>query len=308
VRVPERSLIPWLPRWCLRRRVCRAASIAALAAATVPASASAAKTVYGGEAGPDRAPFALQLDPAYGTGEIAFSFDVSCAPFDSALDISDALSLVSPPMQTSNTLVSAPPSANGSWWAIGDASYRIGAYKLEISETVRGTLTGANANGTFRARARLLSRRPGRRDIKCRPARYRWQARSSPQRIFAGSTSDNRPVVIELTDDGTAIRRARVTGWANCGGRFGAPTESTWRNFPIDSAGDFETSVPYRYRAGRTRFRGRQGIAGNLGANVARGAFSDRWTARYADGTRETCSTGRVRYMARTSPAPPQAG
>jgi hypothetical protein len=296
------------PHRSRRRSHCASAWLAVAAAAIAPASASAAPTVYGGDAGPDHAPFALELNPGDGidVGRVAFDLTVSCPGFDRFLDITDALPLVSPLIRPQvNALYSGPVTAEGDWDATGIVFYRIGRYDLEIDETIKGKVTGTDATGTFRAKAKLYSRRAGKPDIRCRPARHRWRARSVPGRIFAGATADDRPVVIEVADDATSVRRARVSGWATCGGARGSTTQSTWRNFALDGDGHFDISTPYSYRSGGTRFRGREAIKGDIAGAVARGRFSDRWTARYADGDKETCATGSVRYKARTSPAEP---
>jgi hypothetical protein len=283
------------------------------ASLVAPASASAAPTVYGGTGGPDPTPFVLQLHPGDvdPVGMVAFDFTVSCPGFDRFTDISDALPLVSPRLRPqTNVLYSGPVSADGDWRASGIVSYRIGSYDMDVDETITGKMTGNDATGTFRAKAKLYSRRAGKRDIECRRARYKWKARSAPGLIFAGTTGDRLPIVIEVGSDGTSIRRARVSGWAECRGGLISGTASLWRNFPLDSDGTFELSSPYSYRDSGIRYRGREAIRGTINGLVVRGAFSDRWKERHANGDTDRCATGSVRYKARTSPVtltPPDA-
>jgi hypothetical protein len=290
-----------------RGRAAPASAIAVALAAIAPAEAQAAPNVYGGEAGNGRGAFALQVEPAdaIDVGLIAFDLSVSCPGYSRSLDISDALPLVSPRIRAQvNSLYSGPPSAEGDWDASGYVSYSLGRYDLEIDETVTGKLTATEAAGTFRAKARLYRRRTGKLAFKCRTARHAWRARAAPGRVFAGATSGERPVVIELADDGLSIRRIHVAGWARCGGNLGSPSESKWNDLPLDAGATFDVSTPYAYRQNRIRYRGRQAIGGGVLGTVVRGTFSDRWTERHPDGSKQTCKTGNLRYRALSSPIP----
>ena len=290
-----------------RLTVCRIPLTAVLAAAWLwlCPGAGAAPTVYGGEGGA-QSPFVLQLNPGDGidVGVVAFDFSVACPGFASLQDVADALPLVSPRIRAQgNALYSGPAAADGTWDASGYVSYRLGRFDLEIDETITATITGATVTGELLAKARLYRRRSGKLAFRCLPARYVFTATSAPGLIFGGSTAGRRPVVIELAADGASVQRARVTGWADCGGG-GTPSISAWRSFELGADGSFERSTRYRQRFQGERSRGMQRISGRIEGTVARGRYSDRWRTRYENGERETCKTGSVRFTARSSPLP----
>jgi hypothetical protein len=289
------------------RRRCLVVLVSLLAAILVPDSASAARTVYGGEVkGARGGLFALQLEPGdvLDLGFIAFDTAVPCPGFSRGLSIGDALPLVSARIRLQgNGLYSGPVSADGEWDASGFITYGFGRYDVEIDETFRGTVVGAKMSGTFRARTKIYGRN-GKLAFRCQTVRRRWTARSAPGRIFAGATQQNMPVVIEVADDGATVRRVGVSGWSLCRNGVEVPTTGSWRDLAIDSAGVFESSRPFAYRDDGVRYRGHERLHATIEGPTVRGRTSGHWRERRPSGKTLRCASGVVRFRALSSPLP----
>jgi hypothetical protein len=149
----------------------------------------------------------------------------------------------------------------------------------------------------------------------CRSGKLRWTAVSSPGTIFAGTTSDARPIVLQRSRDGRQVDALWVSYYAACqegGGGFAIGEELL--EFPLRSGvfGDTWTYEPDKAVSALYSLRGRVGAArasGTLRVVVTTkdetGAETDvcdttelSWSARSGKGAKVKRATGEIRVGA----------
>src|SRR5207237_10525050 len=84
-----------------------------------------------------------------------------------------------------------------------------------VTEGIAGRLRGGKGRGTLEATIEG-SDRAGAHVTTCRSGVQHWTARSAPGRVYAGLTSDRRPVVVERSHDGRKVGTFWVSYFAPC--------------------------------------------------------------------------------------------
>ena len=125
-----------------------------------------------------------------------------------------------------------------------------------------------------------------------------WRAVRRPGRVFAGTTSQDEPIVLELRADRRRFSHAHVSWYGLCdsGGAWMDPhDEFSYRPFPLSRRGTFGRTFEVPFDGGLVTER----FAGRIGRAVARGTFSGSLLA-LAPGGIETCASGAVTWTATT--------
>ena len=102
-----------------------------------------------------------------------------------------------------------------------------------VNQTVTGRLAGTEASGTWRADVELVDRASGELITECSTGALRWRA-PDPQRLYyAGYTSQQAPVTIQLPPGRGRIARFRTLAKVSCStatcSRRAGPSR-TWRS------------------------------------------------------------------------------
>ena len=191
-------------------------------------------------------------------------------------------------------------SRTGRFDAGGIGLEEFGTATASIVEFVSGRLRRSGAaSGTYRATLFLRDRG---RAFTCQTGSVRWRARSARGRVYAGSTAQEMPVVLELNARRDTVERMRYGWWAPCSpeggfliadhlddlsltdGGFGSVLQH-----PVDLGGGDKRTFDYDAEgslAGEASASGR--ISVNLTDTDAAGAVTS------------TCETGRIRWTARS--------
>lgn len=162
--------------------------------------------------------------------------------------------------------------------------------------TIAARVTGSRLSGTVRASQNLNVARTGRRLGAC-TLTDRWHADRRPGLLFAGQTSQDEPVVFELSRDRTKIDHGHVGWYARCrpSGSYWEPHEEFGLTFfMLGSDGDF---------AGGFRFDdGRQAFDYRLSGRVGPTSLSGRLRVTVRERARKTfrCTVGTVTFSAQT--------
>ena len=220
----------------MRRRTLAAiaaTTIAALTGSTAPAEAG---RIYGGQPTSFEDPSHLVLglsDDGTGLETVVVHLDLRCSagarlprryPISLSLRNLGAIPgalprrtyvLAAGPVQEDR--VSAEIRGNTFLTATNGAAVG-GSFRAEISATA----TGSRLSGTVRARQDLRVIRTGRRLGAC-ALTDGWHADRRPGLLFAGHSSQNEPVVFELSRDRTRIDHGHVGWYASC-----RPSGSYW--------------------------------------------------------------------------------
>jgi hypothetical protein len=149
----------------------------------------------------------------------------------------------------------------------------VGRMSEQLSGRVR---RGGIASGTLRVRWELEDRGTGATVATCDSGRLRWVARSAPRRVYAGLTSDQEPVVVELNRRRRSVATFRIGWTVDCrpsgewffgdrlirfplrGGRFGDRFE---QRYDRDGGGENVFGYDVRGRLRGTKASGRFGIS-----------------------------------------------
>jgi hypothetical protein len=203
--------------------------------------------------------------------------------------------MVSPFNIPAGNVLLAHRSAGGRFEASGARTVTFGEQSGLIDESVTGRVRGAGASGTYRATVEL-SDNAGASLGKCETGTVRWQAKSSPGRIYAGVTSAGQAAVITLDSKRRRVQQMQIGSFLNCGAAGGMPYGDTFAA-PLRPDGRFTDTDDYT--AGGDR--GHDHVHGRIRGGRARGVFHNR-VETTIDGAKVTCRTGRVTWRARTSP------
>jgi hypothetical protein len=111
-----------------------------------------------------------------------------------------------------------------------------------VNQTVTGRLGGTEATGTWRADAELVDRASGELITECGTGALRWRA-PNPQRLYyAGYTSQQAPVTIQLSTGARRIARFHTLAKVSCSDGDVFSAGRPFKNLAIERgrfAGDF---------------------------------------------------------------------
>lgn len=190
---------------------------------------------------------------------------------------------------------------SGAFASDGVGFEEFGDESAAIIEKLKGRIkVGGGASGTYGATLNLFDQQ-GAKVTTCTTGTLRWTARSAKGRVFAGLTSQDQPVVVQLDS-----RRTKVTdlliGWgAGCTppGSYGLGEHLV--DFPISRGvyGDIFADEVSLDDGGRRSFN--YSLKGRVGATKATGRLTV--SVKDTDGagtTTATCRTGTITWSART--------
>jgi hypothetical protein len=193
---------------------------------------------------------------------------------------------------------------NGRFSATGLGTEAFGTRNGAFQEHVDGRIrrNGAAA-GTYRAHIDLVDFNDPLHAVTCTTGRLRWTARSAPGRVYAGTTSQDMPVVVELDADRRSVRHLRFGWGAGC-----MPDGSgSWLlgddlvDFPLGGGhfGDAFTEDLALDAGGKRTFAYQ--VAGSMSRRAASGRLQVQVTDGDAAGTAtSTCDTGTITWSARS--------
>jgi len=256
-----------------------AASLALTAAA--PAAASAPATIYGGTLADD-APFALRF------AKDGRTLDSLLAHVRLTCDGGERRTL-----SGVDTFPRVLLSKRGALRADGTTTADFDDGTGAVTERLRGTVRKGRARGTLSTTMVLTDAATGARR-SCRSGTLRWTAISSPGRVFAGTTSDGRPVVLRRSRDGSEVESLSVSYYAACGLGGGYAIGEELVDFPLrpSAFGDSWTYEPDPSLSVQYTLRGRVGAARASG--TLRVVVTD-------EQAQDTCDTTQLSWTARSS-------
>jgi len=166
---------------------------------------------------------------------------------------------------------------------------------------VAGKLKARRASGTLRASVTIADAQGNAVD-GCESGTLRWKATRAPGRVFGGSTSQDRPVVVRLDRAGRLVEDL-VFGWQSnsCTPDSLMAIADSLTDFPIRAHrfGDsFSQSFAMNDGSKRTYD---YDLAGRLTSRAARGTFRVQLSQVDPAGAPTlSCDTGTVSWSART--------
>jgi hypothetical protein len=135
----------------------------------------------------------------------------------------------------------------------------------------------------------------------CDTGVLRWTAKASRGQVFAGLTSDTRPVVLELSADRLRVAHLRVSWSAACegGGAFNVPDHLS--GFPVSTLnkfGDTFSQGPFDMPdGGKVTYD--YAVSGRIGRTAASGTYAVTLKLTDAAGApSDTCTLPRLRWKA----------
>jgi len=120
-----------------------------------------------------------------------------------------------------------------------------------VTERLRGSVRNGRGRGTLPVTIVVTENATGAKRT-CRSGKLRWTAVSSPGTIFAGTTSDGRPIVLQRSRDGRQVDALWVSFYAACqevGGGFAIGEELI--DFPLRPAASVTNGPMSRTRPSR---------------------------------------------------------
>ena len=280
----------------LRAAVTAAAAILCVTAAP---AAAAPVAIYGGHL-PNDAPFSLRVGADGRTVESLLAHvDLKCE--DGRFLTLSGESSFGPrgPATPAGDTVFSPErlSKRGVLRATGTGSAEFGAGPATVTQRLRGTVRRGVARGTLSATLVLTETATGAKHT-CRSGSLRWEAFSNPGHVYAGLTSDGRPVVLQRSRNGRKVDAFWVSFNAPCQKEGGFAIGEELLNFPLSSGafGDTWTYEPDPKTSAAYSLRGR------VGASRASGTFQVQVTVKDdAGATADTCDTTLLRWSARST-------
>jgi hypothetical protein len=276
-----------------------AIAAAALALTAAAPAAAAPATILGGTL-PDDAPFALRLakDGRTLTSLLAHVRMTCDDGRHMTLSGEDAFASGGPAIEKGDAVFPRTRlSKRGVLRADGTASAEFADATGAVTERLRGTVRDGHGRGTLSATMILTDNATGARQT-CRSGALRWTAFSNPGHIFAGATSDGRPIVLQRSRDGRKVDALWVSYTTPCQNEGGFAVGEELMNFPLRSGafGDTWTFEPDKTISVAYTLRGRVGAARASGSLRVQVTVKDD-----AGATTDTCDSTPLSWSARSS-------
>jgi hypothetical protein len=165
-----------------------------------------------------------------------------------------------------------------------------------FSAQITARATASRLSGTVRARQDLRVIRNGRRLGAC-TLTDRWHADRRPGRLFAGHSSQDEPVVFELSRDRTSIDHGHVGWYASC-----RPSGSYWEPHEEFGLTSFLLGADRRFAGGFRFDDGRQAFDYRLSGRVGPASMSGslRVAVRERAPRPSRCTGGTITWSAQT--------
>jgi hypothetical protein len=290
----------------LRRSALVLATIVLALVVALPSVAGAATaTVYGGSSAGD-VPFALQVSADHKRLVRALVHVEATCSDGSPLLWSGPIKFVAKlPAQagpSDSLLASNKLPKGGSFATSGRGVGDFGGAFGEITQSLRGKISGNKATGTVRLKVRMIDVAKSEVTATCDTGVVHFSARASRGRVFAGLTADSRPVVLELSPDRRRVSHLRVSAVAaDC-----QPDGYWWigddlTDFPVGGSsafGDVFDMGPFNHQDG-TKTSVHYEISGTVGRTSAGGRYAATVTDSDASGAATaTCTVPSTRWRA----------
>ena len=270
------------------------------AVAVQPASAA---RIYGGQPKtgvPDEVVLALN-DSGTAITKLTFHLDVSCGTDFETVDAGTTQSVGAVPdrlMAGAHYLVRGRVAAGKlSGTIVGTDRYDATTWEL-MNVVLSGTASKTRAGGTMAVKFVRTDETSGAVLAQCDQT-IRWSALRHPGVVYAGATSQNEPIVLELTRDRRHVSHAHVAWYAPCraGGDWVAShDEFDLQPFALSRTGAFARTYRYNLGQGSTEI---ERFAGRVGTAKAAGTFQSAVTLAGTAGD-DSCSTGSVSWAVST--------
>jgi hypothetical protein len=123
-----------------------------------------------------------------------------------------------------------------------------GGTDATVSLTLTGRLTRTHASGTLSAVVKLTDTATGAAAGSCQTGAVTWSAAHAPGRVYAGSTSQDAPVVLHVVPQQRRVHDMVVTwGTQSCTDGSSRMYPDGFVNFPMSTSGAF--GHPFAYTA-----------------------------------------------------------
>jgi hypothetical protein len=289
----------------MRLHVPALAGVALALTAAAPAAAAPA-SVYGGHTAQD-APIALRVAGSRrALTQLLVHVRAACDDGNGATWSGAAsFAAFAPPTIDVGENVFSPArlSRRGAFRAKGVATDAYGEMIGKVTETIRGTIRRGAAHGTFSATIEIVDPATGAKVTSCRSGTLRWAARSAPGRVYAGLTSDRRPIVVQRSRSGRKIDSLWVSWSAPCRNVGGFNVAEELVNFPVSGRGRFGDTFTddVKPAEGGTRAFAYL-VDGRAGGSRVAGSLRVEVTDKDAAGTiTDSCDTTLLSWSARST-------
>lgn len=285
-------------------RLNRPATLAALTAAMIAVTAvpAAAKPprVYGGLTS-DHNPFTLTLDPAgKRLRTIGMFVAGDCNGYMSFGNVARAVAQLPASQSPGEDLFDHDRLRAGGRFDVTARLVSVGDdATITVSQRVVGRVRRNAASGTLKVDFDATDRTTGETRKLCSLPSLRWTAERSPKRIYAGSTSDHLPVVVELNRTRATVRHLRVAWLAPCGEDMLFTTGDDLLDFPVRS-GAFGDAFTYDQTVEGAKRTYSYDIRGRVRATTASGSMNAGITDSGPDGD-DQCGPREVTWKAISS-------
>ena len=275
-----------------------AASAVAFLIAAAPAPAS---QVYAGQP-KGQTGFQLVLTLANSGKQVTgltFHADVSCPTDFRSVDFGSALVVDDIPgslQSGAHYLVS--PKISGKKFTGTLVGIDIFGDTIEsMNATLNGTISSGKASGQVALKFVDSSLETGALTAQCSKT-IAWKALRNPGIVYGGRTSQDEPVVVELSANRKQFNHAHLSWWGDCqvSGAWTDPHDEFDLN-PIGLSRSGAFSRTYRFNLGQASFIVER-FAGKVGAKSASGTF--RGDVTVGGDAPDTCSSGAVSWKAAT--------
>jgi hypothetical protein len=283
--------------------ICSAGAAAVVVALAAAQPASAAR-VYGGQpsgTGQSTAQLVLSLSNSGNElTKVTFHLDVACGTAFRSVDSGTTLSVDSPPDRVrfgAHYLVGAKVRGGRLSGTIVGADQVDDTTIETMSVVLSGTAGKSSARGRLAVRLLRINATTGEVVGQC-AKNLSWRALRKPGIVYAGATSQDEPVVIELSADRKRVSHAHLAWFGPCqgGGAWIDPhDEFDLEPFRLSPTGRFARRYEFNLAEATLRER----FVGRVSRTRASGTFKADATVPQEAGT-DTCSSGTVSWKAAT--------
>jgi hypothetical protein len=274
----------------------------ALFIAVVPRADAATRAVFGGVTSQDAA-FAITVDTkAHRVRGVDLYLEGDCAGGAAVFGEHGRFARTQPGMDVlfDDVFTGGRIKHSGRFSASGTVMTTYGGDPAMVTQQLSGRVRGRSAGGTLSAHLERFDAATGDTAASCDVGPVNWSAASAPKRIYAGSTDDEWPVVLELASDRQTVAALRLPWQADCpsGAWFAIP--DTLKGFALEGATASETwtDTVNLSSGGQRRFAYdvQTTVKGRRAKGTATNSITDVGTT--AD---ETCGPSTTRWTAQSS-------
>ncbi len=269
----------------------------------VAAQPAGAARIYAGQPTsgvPDQLVLALN-NSGTAVSKLTFHLDVSCGTDFESIDAGTTQKVDAVP----DRMIGGAHYLVGGKIAAGKLSGTIvGADRVNdtswelMNVALTGTVSKTKAAGKMAVKLVRTDETSGAILAQCAQT-IRWSALRNPHVVYAGATSQDEPIVLELKTDRKHVSHAHVAWYASCkaGGAWIDPhDEFDLQSFALSPTGAFSRTYRFNLGQGSSEI---ERFAGRVGATRAAGTFQSDVTLSGTAGV-DTCSSGKVSWTVST--------